>query len=112
MYESCLTVGVSKGGTPGAIWQAKLGDANKFYYDENLKKWVEGVDPAPESAPLPPPPTASRFTGTSPFQEEAHGSSQAVTSKPGTPPLAPIGGNHYSNRRQGGGVRSRYIRGT
>ncbi|XP_024391506.1 protein transport protein SEC16A homolog [Physcomitrium patens] len=90
--------------------EAKLGDANKFYYDENLKKWVEeGVDPAPESAPLPPPPTASRFTGTSPFQEEAHGSSQAVTSKPGTPPLAPIGGNHYSNRRQGGGVRSRYV---
>uniref|UniRef100_A0A7I4DLP5 Protein transport protein sec16 n=1 Tax=Physcomitrium patens TaxID=3218 RepID=A0A7I4DLP5_PHYPA len=90
--------------------EAKLGDANKFYYDEKLKKWVEeGVDPTPDVAPLPPPPTTSSFMGSAPPQEETHAPPQAVTSKPGTPPLAPTSGNHYSNRRQAGGVRSRYV---
>ncbi|KAG6470320.1 hypothetical protein ZIOFF_071385 [Zingiber officinale] len=38
--------------------QAKLGESNKFYYDEKLKRWVEeGADPPAEESPLPPPPT-------------------------------------------------------
>ncbi len=91
--------------------QAKLGDANKFYYDEKLKKWVEeGVDPTPDVAPPPPPPTTSSFVGSIPGpQEEGNAPPQAVTSKPGTPPLAPSSSNYYSNRRQAGGVRSRYV---
>ena len=94
------------------VWclQAKLGDANKFYYDEKLKKWVEeGVDPTPDVAPPPPPPTTSSFVGSIPgSQEEGNAPPQAVTSKPGTPPLAPSSSNYYSNRRQAG-VRSRCV---
>ncbi|XP_042384723.1 protein transport protein SEC16A homolog isoform X1 [Zingiber officinale] len=42
--------------------QAKLGERNKFYYDEKLKRWVEeGADPPAEEAALPPPPTAKSF---------------------------------------------------
>lgn len=92
--------------------QAKLGDTNKFYYDEKLKKWVEeGVDPTPDVAPPPPPPTTSSFVGSIPAsQEEGNAPPQAVTSKPGTPPLAPSSSSsYYSNRRQAGGVRSRYV---
>jgi hypothetical protein len=93
------------------VAQAKLGDANKFYYDEKLKKWVEeGVDPTPDVAPPPPPPTTSSFVGSIPaFQEEGSAPPQAGSSKPGTPPLAPSSSNYYSNRRQAGGVRSRYV---
>ncbi|TVU33704.1 hypothetical protein EJB05_25537 [Eragrostis curvula] len=42
--------------------QAKLGDQNKFYYDEKLKRWVEeGAAIPAEEPPLPPPPTKSSF---------------------------------------------------
>ncbi|KAF3780639.1 transport protein SEC16A-like protein [Nymphaea thermarum] len=42
--------------------QAKLGEKNKFYYDEKLKRWVEeGVDPPAEAAELAPPPTTAAF---------------------------------------------------
>lgn len=93
----------------GFIFQAKLGDANRFYYDEKLKKWVEeGVDPTPDIAPPPPPPTMSSFVGVSTPLDETHATPQAVTLKPGTPPLAPNSINHFSNRRQSG-VRSRYV---
>ncbi|KAF2313085.1 hypothetical protein GH714_009176 [Hevea brasiliensis] len=41
---------------------AKLGEKNKFYYDEKLKRWVEeGAEPPAEEAALPPPPTTSAF---------------------------------------------------
>ncbi|KAM0870429.1 hypothetical protein ACQ4PT_040001 [Festuca glaucescens] len=40
--------------------QAKLGQQNKFYYDEKLKRWVEeGAEIPAEEPPLPPPPTKS-----------------------------------------------------
>ncbi|KAG8094149.1 hypothetical protein GUJ93_ZPchr0012g20605 [Zizania palustris] len=42
--------------------QAKLGEQNKFYYDEKLKRWVEeGAEVPAEEPPLPPPPTKASF---------------------------------------------------
>ncbi|KAF8379232.1 hypothetical protein HHK36_028664 [Tetracentron sinense] len=42
--------------------QAKLGEKNKFYYDEKLKRWVEeGIESQAEEAAPPPPPTTSAF---------------------------------------------------
>lgn len=43
--------------------QAKLGEKNKFYYNEKLKMWVEeGAEPpAAEAALPPPPPTTASF---------------------------------------------------
>lgn len=44
------------------ILKAKLGETNKFYYDEKLKRWVEeGTEPPAEEAALPPPPTNASF---------------------------------------------------
>jgi hypothetical protein len=69
--------------------EAKLGDSNKFYYDEKLKMWLEeGAKPPPPPEPAAPPPTM-------------------------IPPTAgpmPPGGNSFSARAlSGGGVRSRYV---
>ncbi|GAB2300862.1 hypothetical protein Dimus_034897 [Dionaea muscipula] len=42
--------------------EAKLGDKNKFYYDEKLKTWVEeGAETPAEAAAPPPPPTTASF---------------------------------------------------
>lgn len=42
--------------------QAKLGEKNRFYYDEKLKRWVEeGAEPPVEEAVLPPPPPTAAF---------------------------------------------------
>ncbi|XP_047340598.1 protein transport protein SEC16B homolog [Impatiens glandulifera] len=42
--------------------QAKLGETNKFYYDEKLKRWVEeGAAVPTEEAVLPPPPPTVAF---------------------------------------------------
>ncbi|KAL5199541.1 hypothetical protein ABZP36_020744 [Zizania latifolia] len=42
--------------------QAKLGQQNKFYYDEKLRRWVkEGAEIPTEDPPLPPPPTKPSF---------------------------------------------------
>lgn len=44
------------------LLKAKLGEDNKFYYDENLKRWVEnGVDPLPEEVAPPSPPIMTSF---------------------------------------------------
>jgi hypothetical protein len=87
------------------IEQAKLGDTNKFRYDEKLKRWVEeGVELPPEE-PLPPPPISSNFVAsTSP--ETSHVTAQAISSKPGTPPIPPSSSTH-SSRTRSQGVRSR-----
>ena len=45
-----------------SVLKAKLGDQNKFYYDEKLKRWVEeGAAVPAEEPPLPPPPTKLSF---------------------------------------------------
>ncbi|KAL0331487.1 UNVERIFIED_CONTAM: protein transport protein SEC16B [Sesamum angustifolium] len=103
--------------------QAKLGETNKFYYDEKLKRWVvEGAEPPAEEAALPPPPTTGIFqNGTSDYnlksalQSEAshsNGSPEFKTpssqdNNSGMPPLPPMT-NQYSARGRMG-VRSRYV---
>ncbi|XP_073042971.1 protein transport protein SEC16B homolog isoform X1 [Primulina eburnea] len=103
--------------------QAKLGDTNKFYYDDKLKRWVEeGAAPPAEEETLPPPPTAAIFqNGTSdynlkaPLQNESshvnrnpeYGSTSPLDNSSGIPPLPPTS-NQYSARGRMG-VRSRYV---
>ncbi|CAA0842324.1 Protein transport protein SEC16B homolog [Striga hermonthica] len=103
--------------------QAKLGDTNKFYYDEKLKRWVEeGAEPPAPEAALPPPPTTSVFqNGTSEYNLKSamrnedslnNGSPEfetpsAMDNSPGMPPLPPTT-NQYSARGRMG-VRSRYV---
>lgn len=46
--------------------KAKLGEKNKFYYDEKLKRWVEeGAETPAEEPALPPPPKATTSFGLS-----------------------------------------------
>lgn len=103
--------------------QAKLGETNKFYYNEKLKRWVEeGVDPPAEEAALPPPPTMATFQNGTPD----HGSKSAAKSEgalsngssefssgtfvghsSGIPPI-PATSSQFSARGRMG-VRSRYV---
>ncbi|KAF3448329.1 hypothetical protein FNV43_RR09042 [Rhamnella rubrinervis] len=102
--------------------QAKLGEKNKFYYDEKLKRWVEeGVEPPAEEAALPPPPTAISQNGTSDYNlksamkkdgSPSNGSPDFKNSTPsehtsGIPPIPPSS-NQFSARGRMG-VRSRYV---
>lgn len=103
--------------------QAKLGETNKFYYDEKLKRWVEeGAEPPAEEAALPPPPTAAAFqNGTSDYSLKnasssegfsTNGSPNSITTPPsegssGMPSIPP-GSNQFSARGRMG-VRSRYV---
>lgn len=100
-----------------------MGETNKFYYDEKLKRWVEegAASPVEETA-LPPPPTTSTFQngGTdynlrSALQKEApshEGSMDFPSPNPtpennsGIPPIPPSS-NQFSARGRMG-VRSRY----
>lgn len=102
--------------------KAKLGDKNKFYYDEKLKRWVEeGAElPAEEAALPPPPPTMAAFqNGTTDYnsnstlQTEGTLMNQSPDYKNPTPsehssgiPSIPSGSNHFSARGRMG-VRSR-----
>jgi hypothetical protein len=97
--------------------QAKLGDKNKFYYDEKLKRWVEeGVEAAEEQAPLAPPPISANFgskrdEAASPEKQFGIGQGSAPpsaskTANLGTPPVPPS--NLFSARTKQQGVRSRY----
>lgn len=48
----------------GGKKQAHLGGENKFYYNEELKMWIEeGVDPQTVSAGPPPPPSDHELSG-------------------------------------------------
>ncbi|XP_023005249.1 protein transport protein SEC16B homolog isoform X1 [Cucurbita maxima] len=117
------TVGLVLG--PRADRQAKLGEKNKFYYDEKLKRWVEeGVESPAEEAALPPPPTTTTFQngGTdynlrSVLKKEAPSSDgnvefptpnpTPVENSSGIPPIPPSS-NQFSARGRMG-VRSRYV---
>lgn len=58
--------GGNKEGSTGPV-KASLGEENSFYYDKDLKKWVNkksGGDPAPAPAP-PPPPSRSQTASPS-----------------------------------------------
>ncbi|KAH0644165.1 hypothetical protein KY284_032049 [Solanum tuberosum] len=104
--------------------QAKLGDSNKFYYDENLKRWVEEGAALPAAEPpLAPPPTAAAFQNGAPdynvksvlksessicnngFPEMK--SPTSADNGAGIPPLPPTS-NQFSARGRMG-VRSRQV---
>lgn len=106
--------------------KAKLGEKNKFYYDEKLKRWVEeGAESPAEEAALPPPPTTAPFQngGTdynlrSALKKEApshDGIAEFPSPNPtlaenssGIPPIPPSS-NQFSARGRMG-VRSRYYK--
>ncbi|PQM37295.1 protein transport protein SEC16B homolog [Prunus yedoensis var. nudiflora] len=103
--------------------QAKLGEKNKFYYDEKLKRWVEeGAEPPAEEAALPPPPPTAAF----PNRMQDYNINDALNTKSfdavagpqikspvppeqssGIPPI-PLSSNQFSARGRTG-VRSRYV---
>ncbi|KAA8521376.1 hypothetical protein F0562_012062 [Nyssa sinensis] len=103
--------------------QAKLGEKNKFYYDEKLKRWVEeGVEPPAEESALPPPPTTAAFqNGTSDYSLKSALKSEgspiigspeskspiSLERSSGIPPIPPTS-NQFSARGRMG-VRSRYV---
>ncbi|KAF8032818.1 hypothetical protein BT93_D1641 [Corymbia citriodora subsp. variegata] len=108
---------------PRSDRQAKLGEKNKFYYDEKLKRWVEeGVEPPAEEPALAPPPTTTAFQNGMPdynlksaLKSEGHvpnGSPDFRSPTPsdhtsGIPPIPPSS-NQFSARGRMG-VRSRYV---
>ncbi|CAN4075996.1 unnamed protein product [Withania somnifera] len=104
--------------------QAKLGDTNKFYYDEKLKRWVEeGAELPAAEPPLAPPPTTAAFQNGVPdynvnsvlksessicnngFPEMK--SPTSADNGAGIPPLPPTS-NQFSARGRMG-VRSKYV---
>ncbi|KAL6606385.1 hypothetical protein ACP70R_042038 [Stipagrostis hirtigluma subsp. patula] len=102
--------------------QAKLGEQNKFYYDEKLKRWVEeGAEIPAEEPPLPPPPTKASLQTNIPDYNmngpvgggyTANGFAETKSSNPsepgpGMPPMPPTQ-NQFSARGRMG-VRSRYV---
>ncbi|KAK0587440.1 hypothetical protein LWI29_022846 [Acer saccharum] len=103
--------------------QAKLGEKNKFYYDEKLKRWVEeGVEPTAEEPALAPPPTTAVLqNGTSDYNLQSalksegsspNGGATFTSPSPsehasGIPPI-PTSTNQFSARGRMG-VRSRYV---
>ena len=101
-----------------------MGETNKFYYDEKLKRWVEeGAEPpAEESAPPPPPTTASFQDGKSDYNlnnalnDQLHATVSSPEPSNSTPlgstsaiPAIPPSSNQFSARGRMG-VRSRYVR--
>ncbi|GAQ78521.1 hypothetical protein KFL_000140410 [Klebsormidium nitens] len=126
--KNSLSSVVPVGGGSGN--QAKLGDKNKFYYDEKRKKWVLEGEPEPEEeAPLPPPPTAFGSGGPNAGSVDsakappgAGASSQPPPGVAGQPPasqggtaplaaggLAPPPAVPNFSARGRTGVRSRYV---
>ncbi|ESW27655.1 hypothetical protein PHAVU_003G220900 [Phaseolus vulgaris] len=114
------TVGLVMRPRPGR--QAKLGEKNKFYYDEKLKRWVEeGVQPQSEETALPPPPKTAAFQKgsteyslKSALKNEVSSSKEGYDSKTkshehnrGIPPIPPST-TQFSGRGRVG-VRSRYV---
>uniref|UniRef100_A0ACD5Z8Q2 Uncharacterized protein n=1 Tax=Avena sativa TaxID=4498 RepID=A0ACD5Z8Q2_AVESA len=103
--------------------QAKLGQQNKFYYDEKLKRWVEeGAEIPAEEPPLPPPPTKSssyqngmpdyNLNGPPSGIHTPNGVAERRSPKHsdhglGMPPIPPSQ-NQFSGRGRMG-VRSRYV---
>lgn len=103
--------------------QAKLGEKNKFYYDEKLKRWVEeGAEPPAEETALAQPPTFSSFQNVMPYNnvtdasipESVYTSSGPENHTPSTPdqspgiPPIPPNLNQFSARGRML-VRSRYV---
>ncbi|CAM8910974.1 unnamed protein product [Rhodiola kirilowii] len=94
--------------------QAKLGEKNKFYYDEKLKRWVEeGAEKPVEEVALPPPPTTGSFQNKIPDHREnlqaANEPTETIKDQtPGMIPPVPTGSLQFSSQGRIG-VRSRYV---
>ncbi|XP_021748628.1 protein transport protein SEC16B homolog isoform X1 [Chenopodium quinoa] len=103
--------------------QAKLGESNKFYYDEKLKRWVEeGAEPQAEEMTLAPPPTTTAYMNGMLDHSKKDESVSATVHANGEPeykysnfngkgaelPPIPSGSNHFSARGRMS-VRSRYV---
>lgn len=97
--------------------KANLGDENKFYYNKDLKKWVEeGAEQTLEDVALPPPPITAGFksNGGSVLHDAQGGAKvegpdgSRLSSLTEIPPLPPSG-NQFSARGRLHGVRSRYV---
>ncbi|KAI3687229.1 hypothetical protein L1987_80923 [Smallanthus sonchifolius] len=99
--------------------QAKLGETNKFYFDEKLGRWVEeGVTPPAEEAALAPPPTMTSFQNGSPdYSLKTALTTESMSSEFASPtppshtsgiPLIPPTTNQFSARGRTG-VRARYV---
>ncbi|EFJ23470.1 hypothetical protein SELMODRAFT_415411 [Selaginella moellendorffii] len=96
---------------------AKLGDSNKFRYDETLKRWVEeGAEAQAPELPLAPPPTANKLVS----RVEENGAPismsperpQPTPERPqlvvsGIPPMPPSSNQYAAHAWQN--VRSRYV---
>ncbi|XP_024523188.1 protein transport protein SEC16A homolog [Selaginella moellendorffii] len=97
--------------------EAKLGNSNKFRYDETLKRWVEeGAEAQAPDLPLAPPPTANKLVS----RVEENGAPismsperpQPTPERPqpvvsGIPPMPPSSNQYAARARQN--VRSRYV---
>lgn len=76
--------------TSGPI-KAKLGEENSFYYDEELKKWVNkkgGAEAAVAAAPTPPPPRAASRVASGPPASSGPPSRASSGLAGGPPPSA------------------------
>uniref|UniRef100_A0A803NCE1 Protein transport protein sec16 n=1 Tax=Chenopodium quinoa TaxID=63459 RepID=A0A803NCE1_CHEQI len=99
--------------------QAKLGDTNKFYYDEKLKRWVEeGAEPTPEESALPPPPTAAFQNGRSDYNlknalndgmHAINGDPPSSSTPESSPAIPSMPSSNQFSARSRMGVRSRYV---
>ncbi|CAL5340266.1 unnamed protein product [Camellia sinensis] len=99
--------------------QATLGEKNKFYYDENLKRWLEeGAEPPGDEPALPPPPQSASLQNriayyTGPKIDNVHSNNELEYKSPSsewnsgilpTPPSS----NHLSAHGRMG-VHARYV---
>ena len=102
----------SGGGWFGGIWnrggskeskqpetkaaQMKFGEENSFYYDEELKRWIDkkaGVETAARAAPTPPPPRGPPSRAVSAF----HGPPISTNQPTSHPSNGPLSGNMSRN---------------
>ncbi|KAI4241436.1 MAG: hypothetical protein L6R42_011283, partial [Xanthoria sp. 1 TBL-2021] len=93
---------------PKAI-KAKLGEESSFYYDKELKKWVNKKDPAPAAseAPKAPPLRGPPSRAVSGAAGPPMSTSASRTSTPPVPPLpsrAPAPIQHQSHPPSGSGT--------
>ena len=94
----------NEAGTPNAPVKVKLGEENSFYFDEQLKKWVNKKAGTSEAAAAPPPPPPPK--GPSRSVSAAAAPPASSTPVPPVPPLPPGSGSATSAMRAVSGPTS------
>ncbi|KAI5059305.1 hypothetical protein GOP47_0025624 [Adiantum capillus-veneris] len=99
--------------------KADLGGNNKFYYNKELKRWVEeGAEQTVEEMALPPPPITTGLDSKSRSasldtlgtkRTEGPGAMDGNSGALSQLPLLPPSGSQYSARGRLNGVRARYV---